>query len=154
MYYKKSWFLSSLAVGLAGYAAGDTTAAGAISSQEIAKNGYYPGSQNQIQKHPQAPPSPQPDSIPAGSTLFNLDLEGRYWDVLIKDDATLSEVRFIDERTIGSYIRLSISAAQMIVRAPMNHCRSQYQQFVVFSFFLEVEGQKKAHTCSFVYFGC
>lgn len=86
---KSGWFLLTLGALLAGHAECDTT--GGMSSQKVAAAGYT-GPRKQNNRHPKAPPSPQPDSIPPGSTHFNLDLEDGYWDVLIENDATVSEV--------------------------------------------------------------
>lgn len=81
--------LSLVVLLLAGHAAtGDT--AGGISIEDRYRT--YAGIDNQ--KHPNAPPSPRPYDVPPGSTLFNLELQGGYWDVLIKNDATISEVQY------------------------------------------------------------
>lgn len=82
------WLLLSLVALPAAHAAGAT--ADGISIEDRYRT--YTGIDNQ--KHPKAPPTPHPYDVPPGSTLFNLEFEGGYWDVLIENDATISEVQY------------------------------------------------------------
>lgn len=100
MYIKQSmwWFMLSLVAPLAGHAAGDATAVGGTSAHRPIDTGYHYG------KHRAAPPSPPPGGIPPGSTLFSLELEDGYWDVVIQDNATFSEVQCSGEGTSVMFV--------------------------------------------------
>lgn len=69
-----------------------------------------------IGKHSSAaPPTPQPGDIPPGSTLFSLELGDGYWDVIIQDDATLSEVQCSGEETLGRMFLSALRAEECVV---------------------------------------
>lgn len=106
MYLKqsRSRFLLSLVAAFLAVERVKTSAAVAASGTSASKISSAAGYTSAPRKQPRTSKSPQPTDVPQGSTLFTLELEEEYWDVVIKNDTTFLEVQFSTKRITAAVV--------------------------------------------------